>query len=77
MVRTEGSITVGGESLEGMSTEAIVKRFQIAHRAFQYDSQILVEQWIRGQEISVAVVEDRLGVVEDPVPRARVTSGST
>lgn len=31
MVRTEGSITVAGESLEGMSTEAIVKRHQIAH----------------------------------------------
>ncbi|MCP4446890.1 MAG: D-alanine--D-alanine ligase [Myxococcales bacterium] len=33
--------------------------------ALQYDSQVLVEQWIRGQEISVAVVEDRaLGAIE-------------
>jgi len=34
-------------------------------RALQYDSQVIVEQWIRGQEISVAVVEDRaLGAIE-------------
>tara|TARA_R110002096_G_scaffold44526_4_gene120058 strand:- start:40844 stop:41848 length:1005 start_codon:yes stop_codon:yes gene_type:complete len=34
-------------------------------RALQYDSQVIVEQWIRGQEISVAIVEDRaLGAIE-------------
>jgi len=34
-------------------------------RAFQYDNQILVEQFVKGQEISVAVVENRaLGAIE-------------
>ncbi len=38
---------------------------QACERALQYDSVVLVEQWIRGQEISVAVIEDRaLGAIE-------------
>ncbi len=54
-----------GSSVGVQLVESLADLRPACERALQYESQVIVVQWIQGQEISVAVVEDRaLGAIE-------------